>query len=259
MRISWLEPEIVGRIRAVLSAWNQDISAHFTPGFQVPPAPPALTGAGWPERRWARAAEHVARAERVAGAIRAHGLDPAIEQFGTSPHAVELATLIAAALQTGVVPSNLVVAVLRCAVDEMLVYGPHLQLLEQIGMSEPGAHEHTLAVYDEFCGALARTASAEPMWTDRVRAARDGLASFYVRCGRFEAGHTLFLERHRDEDGDILVALAATRAFLTAGEPRRAEDWLELGAERADTLGRSAMAAKLRAKRARLVKRRSDF
>lgn len=255
MRISWLEPEVAERIRTVLSAWNGDWAAHFTPEFQIPPPPPGMTGKHWPAGRWARAAEHVARTERVAQTVRAEGVPIALERYSDSPHAVEVATLFtlaAARPEPDSIEPDLVITVLRCAIDGLLVYGPFLQLLEQIAMVDERGHEPALSVYREFCTEFAANGDDGPMWRERVGAARDGLAGFYVRCGHLDEGHALFSERHEEETDGILVALAASRVFLTAGALAQTVTWLKLGADRAQALGRDGVAAKLRAKRDRI-------
>lgn len=274
MRISWLEPDTAERIHAVLSAWNGDWSAHFTPDFQAPPPPPGMTGKAWPDGRWRRAAEHVARIQRVAQVMRREGVQAATERYAGSAHAVEIAALLVlpapgatapgatddpkdhasdhasghASLHSDRIQPDLIVALLTRAIDEQLVYGPYLQLLEQIGLADPDGPERALSVYREFCAALVATTSSEPMWSERVSSARDGLAGFHVRCGQHEQAHALFAERHAEETDSLLVALAASRAFLMAGAIRHATDWLTRGAERAEALGRADTADKLRAK-----------
>lgn len=253
MRISWLEPDTAERIRSVLLAWKGDWSGHFTPDFQIPPPPPGMTGKAWQGGRWARAAEHVARTQRVRTAVQSSGLAGAVTRYEHSEHAVEIAALIAQ--HSDRIPTELVFSLLRCDIDELLVYGPFLQLLEQIGVADENGPELALSVYTEFCANLVARTSDELMWSERVRAARDGLAGFCVRCGRLERGHALFLKRHGEDRDGILVALAASRAFLTVGALNHTVTWLGLGAERADTLGRAKTADKLRQKRDRISAR----
>ena len=95
------------------------------------------------------------------------------------------------------------------------------------------------------------------MWAERVAAVRDGLASYYVVCGRHEQADALYRTRHAEERSTLVVALGASRAFLSAGEVGRAILWLGLGAERAEALSRPDMAAKLRAKQDTLRTRQS--
>jgi hypothetical protein len=251
-RISWLEPDTTERLRAILGEWSRDFAAHFTPDFRPPPQPLGMPEGRWSDERWARATEHVARSERVAQATRADGLQGAVERFGESPHAVEVATLVALALEQDIVHIELVLATLGCAVDELLLYGPILQLLGRISPDDSPVVERAVTVYRAFCAALVRIDSSEAMWADRVRAARDGLAGFYVHCGRLDEAHTLFSERHDEDSDGILVALSASRSFLAARHNGRAAVWLELGAERARQQGRTAMADKLRGKAERI-------
>ena len=65
----------------------------------------------------------------------------------------------------------------------------------------------------------------------------------------------LFVDRHREQATDLVVALGASRAFLAAGAIRHAVRWLGLAAERADELGRAQMSARLRAKQASIGER----
>jgi hypothetical protein len=118
-------------------------------------------------------------------------------------------------------------------------------------------HEQALPVYERFCEAFSAVHSELPMWHDRVSSVRDGLANFYVICDRHEQGHELFLQRHEEEPGELLVAITASRVFLQAGSLSRSILWLGLGAERAETLGRAAMAKRLRSKQATLQQRQS--
>ena len=214
-----------------------------------------MTGEAWRGGVWARVAEHVARIERVAQIARDVGLPQAALRFGESAHAIELATLFQLSTRSGEcsdIQPSLVIAVLRQKVDELLVYGPFLQFLVQIGMADEDGPAFALSVYRDFCAALESATGDGPMWTERVQAARDGLASFHVQCGDLAEGHALFARRHEEEGDGLLVALSASRAFLSVGARSQALTWLELGAQRADELGRPQVAAKLRAKRARL-------
>jgi hypothetical protein len=249
MRITWLEPDVIREARQRLLARHDDWAVYFLPEFRPPPAPPGMDA-----RRWPRIAEHVARAERVGQAIREHGLDTAMERFGGSEHAIELAALISAAVQVDRVRYEMVAALLEREVDELIVYGTFLKLLQERSASN---EEHAVQVYERFCAAFAATRSDQPMWGDRVDAVRDGLAGFYVLCGRHEQGHALFVRRHEEETGSLLVALTASRVFLGAGAVGRAIAWLGLGAERAERLGRPEMAGRLRGKQETLKKRQS--
>lgn len=249
MRISWLDSDVIRIARERLMDFHPDWGAHFMPHFEPPPAPPGVDPQSWP-----RIAEHVARAERVSQDIRERGLDAAIERFGDSDRAIELAILNAAALQSGEVAGELLVALLRCEVDDLIVYGPFLDMLQQLDQSE---REQAVGAYEQFCEACRELASEQPMWRDRVSAVRDGLASFYVSCGRHEEGHEAFAERHREDAGSLLVALTASRVFLAAGAVSRAIAWLGTGAERAEALGRGDMASRLRNKQAALRKRQN--
>jgi hypothetical protein len=249
MRITWLEPDIIRETRQRLLARHADWTVHFLPEFTPPPAPPGMDAARWP-----RIAEHVARAERVSQEIRERGLDAAVERFGGSSHAIELATLIAAAAQVDQVHYELIAALLDCEVDDLIVYGTFLSLFGECSAPD---EDHAVQVYERFCAAFAATRSNQPMWGDRVDAVRDGLAGFYIVCGRHEQGHALFLQRHEEETGSLLVALTASRVFLGAGAVGRAIAWLGLGAERAERLGRQDMARRLRGKQETLRKRQS--
>lgn len=245
MRISWLDPAIIDKVRAVLMAWYADWDVHFSPGFRVPPAPPGI-----PAERWPRVAEHVARAERVAQTAREQGLAAAEERFGGSAHAVERATVLAAAMHCDAARFEHVVAVLQADIDDLVLYGPFLELLENLA----GEHERARAfdVYERFCRAAMAFESHEPMWREWAGALPEALAGLYVRAGRLDEAHALFLERHDAQADDVLVALAASRAFLAAGQVDRATYWIEAAGERALALGRTSLAERLRAKAARL-------
>ena len=131
-------------------------------------------------------------------------------------------------------------------------------LLETLLQEHSGEHEdQAVAVYERFCAAFEAVPSDQPMWSDRVAAVRDGLAGFYILCGRHDAGHELFLRRHHEDRDSLLVALTASRVFLGKGAVGRAIAWLGLGAERADELGRPEMAQRLRAKQVTLRSRQS--
>lgn len=249
MRISWLSPDIVRATRAALQSRDPDWAAHFTPAFTPPPAPSGIDAAGWPA-----IAEHVARAERVSQVVREHGLDGALARFRHSPHPIELATVSAAATQVDRVTFEMIADLLGLDIDELIAYGGFLELLLHLGRDR---RERALGVYERFSAAFAASPSSQAVWPERVAAVRDGLASFYVVCGRHEQAHALYAERHQEEQGNLTVALGASRAFLAAGEVGRAMVWLAQGAERADALGRPAMATRLRDKREALRARQS--
>jgi hypothetical protein len=249
MRISWLSPDIVRAARAALESRHRDWGAHFTPDFVPGPAPAGIDAAGWP-----RIAEHVARAEHVSQVVREHGLDAALARFRHSTHAIEVATVTAAAAQAERVTFDMVADLLLHDIDEGIAYGGFIELLQSLGREQ---RERALDVYEQFCTAFSALPARQPMWSERVAAIRDGLASFYAVCGRFEQAHALYLERHAEERDTLVVVLGASRAFLAAGEVGRAIVWLGLGAERADALGRPDMAARLRAKQDALRARQS--
>lgn len=249
MRISWLEPEVIRTTRERLLARHADWAAHFLPEFTPPPAP-----AGIDARHWPRIAEHVARAERVSQHVRERGLDAAIKCFGDSPHAIELATLIAASVQVDEPAQELLSALLSCDIDELLAYGPFLDLVQKLGKQQ---REQAVHAYERFCRSFEQKASDQPMWHDRVSAVRDGLAAFYVSCGRHEQGDEIFARRHEEETQSLLVALTASRVFWSAGVLSRALVWLDAGVERAERLGRPDMATRLRLKQEALRKRQS--
>ncbi len=249
MRISWLEPQVVSAARAALQQHRAVWAEHFRPVFAPPPAPAEIEAHEWP-----RIAEHVARAERVGEVIREGGLIAGQAQFGNSVHAIELATLAAAAVQNESLTLDFVVAVLRAEVDDLLVYGEFLRLLETLGRDD---RELVKAVYTDFCHAFCAAPSQLPMWRDRVDAVRDGLAGFLVRNGDYDEAEEIFLRRHEEETGSLVVALTAGRAYLSAGAVGRSMKWLERGAERASVLGRPEVQARLEAKREALRARQS--
>jgi hypothetical protein len=245
MRLSFVAPQIVAIARQALrpsdDAWGQ----LFTPGFQAPPAPDGIPAESWP-----RIAEHVARAERVSVVVREQGLEASEQQFGDSTHAVEVATVIAAASQFGQVSFELLQSLLSCEVDELVAYGGFISLL--LDLEED--RERVVRLYEQFCEAVTRTVSSEPDWNDRVASVRDGLASLYVSVNRLDDAHQIFEARHGEID-DLTAALAASRSFLARGHVARAMQWLELGAVRADEMDRPMMAFRLRKKRENLRKR----
>lgn len=250
MRISWIHPDEVRAARAALEARHRDWSAHFHPKFVPGPAPAGIEAAAWPH-----IAEHVARAEHVSQVVREHGLDEALARFRDSRHAIELATITAAAAQVDRATFDMVADLLLREIDEGVAYGSFLDLLQSLGRDQ---RDRALAVYEQFCAAFASAPPRhQPMWAERVAAVRDGLASYYAVCGRHEQADALYRERHTEERDTLIVALGASRAFLSAGELGRSIVWLGLGAERADALKRPDMAAKLRAKQETLRSRQS--
>jgi hypothetical protein len=94
MRISWLAADVIAHARTALQARSEAWDDHFTPGFEVPPPPVEIIITDWE-----KVSEHVARAERVSEVVRDQGLAAARAAFAESPHAIEVATVAAAALQ----------------------------------------------------------------------------------------------------------------------------------------------------------------
>jgi hypothetical protein len=250
VRISWLQPEVIRAAREALIARHADWEAHFLPEFQPPPEP-----AGFPGQDWPRVAEHVARAERVSRVVREQGIHGAVHAFSGSRHAIEHATLVAAAAQADEVSLDLLEALFCCDVDELIAYGSFLGLLVEIGQQQDAAR--MIDAYERFCGAVMEKDSDASHWEDRVAAIRDGLAGAYVLTGRLDEGDAIFRERHQEQPGDLVVALAAARAFLAAGAVARAMLWLSQGAQRAGALGRPDMEARLRIKQDTLRRRLS--
>jgi hypothetical protein len=271
--LSWLEPDVVRAARAALAA--DDLDGWLEPAFRAPPLPaalpPSIAASDWPA-----VAEHVARAERTSAVIREHGLHEALARFRCSRHAVELATLVAAAAQfagaetdadpdadTGADATpdprrhdrlvfELCEAVLAADIDEQILYGTFLALLVAAGRDDQPAR--VIGAYERFTVAASAHAPGHPAreraWLDAARSFRDGLASVYVQLGRAADGDRLFRERHDEDPGDLVVALSASRAFLAAGDRDRAAEWLERGALRADSLDREELADTLRKKAA---------
>lgn len=249
MRISWLAPDVITAAREALQGRAASWADHFAPEFEAPPRP---EGVIVPD--WVRVTEHVARAERVTHVLHEHGLEEATRRFAGSPHAIEVATLAAAAHHVEALSLELVELVLASEIDDLLFYAPFLELLVSLGGED---HARVLAAYEAFTAAYEAKASHEPSWRERVAAVRDGLASVYVFAGRLEDGDALFARRHDEDRFDVAVALSASRVFLAAGALARAVAWLEIGEARAADLGRSDMATKLRDKQAAIRKRLS--
>jgi hypothetical protein len=250
MRISWLSAAEIAAAREALTAHGATWDDHFRPEFASPAAPPE--GVRLPD--WEQITEHVARAERVSEVVRAQGLDAARARFGSTGVAIEAATLAAAAHEGEVLELAQVIDVLRCAIDNYVFYAPFLELMISLGQDQA---DLTVRTYEEFVAAYARSLAGVPHGGERVRAVRDGLADLYVSAGRLEDAEALFERRHEEDQGDVAVALSASRAFLAAGSVGRAVRWLGIGAARAAGLGRGELAERLRQKQATVRKRLS--
>lgn len=250
MRISWLSAAEIAVAREALTANGATWEDHFGPEFAIPAMPPE--GARWLD--WGRITEHVARAERVSEVIRAQGLDLARTRFGASQVAIEAATLAAAAHEGEVLELEQVLGVLRCSIDCYVFYAPFLELMVALGRGEV---DLMLRTYEEFIAAYARALAEVPRGSARVGAARDGLADLYVTVGRLDQAEALFERRHDEDQGDVAVALSASRAFLAVGSVSRAVRWLGIGAARAAGLGRGELAQRLRQKQETVRKRLS--
>ncbi|HEY0190404.1 MAG TPA: hypothetical protein VGC42_04730 [Kofleriaceae bacterium] len=249
MRISWLSAEEIASARQALTAHGASYAEHFAPDFVAPPAP-----ADSPSLDWRGVTEHVARAERVSQIVRDQGLDAARARFAGSGVAIEAATLAAAAQQADALGLDEVIGVLGCAIDGYVFYAPFLELLVSLGQGQLG---RTVEAYEAFAAAYAQAIGQVPGGGERVGAVSDGLADFYVRAGKLEEAEALFAKRHEEDRGDVAVALSASRAFLAAGSTGRAVHWLGLGAGRAQTLGRTELANRLRTKAERVRERLS--
>src|SRR5687768_3559228 len=209
MRISWLSADEIAAARQALTAGGATWDDHFTSGhFEPPPkTDPNLLD-------WAHTTEHVARAERVVALVKEQGLEAARARFGGSRAAIEVATLAAAAFEGEELVFDEIIEVLRCTIDSHVFYAPFLELMVALGK-------------------------------EKINAIADGLADFYVRAGRIEQAQALFERRHDEDQGDVAVALSASRAFLAAGSVSHAVRWLGVGAARAAALGRDDLAGKL--------------
>jgi hypothetical protein len=249
MRISWLTAEESAAAKEALTAGGASWEDHFAPDFTVPALPP--------DNRfldWSRLTEHVARSERVQAVLREHGLAVARVRFGDSPFAVEVAVLAAASHEAGQLELEQVTRVLRCPIDPYVCYAQFLELLVALGRDDMA---RTVGVYEEFVAAYAEALSQVPHGARRIAAVRDGLADFYVTAGLTDAATALFERRHQEDQGDVAVALSASRAFLAAGAISHAVRWLGVGAARAEALGRVDMAERLRAKQVAVRRRMS--
>ena len=249
MRISWLSSAVIAAARQALTVDGATYDDHFDPEFAAPPAPPGTSIADW-----TAVTEHVARAERVSRVVREGGLDAARQRFSGSGIAIEAATLAAAAHQGDELALDEVIGVLACAIDGYVFYSPFLELMVSLA---DGQIDRAVEAYEAFAAAYARALRQVPHGAERVGAVRDGLADFYVRAGRLDQADALFERRHAEDQGDVAVALSASRAFLAAGSISHAVRWLGVGAVRAATLGRSELADRLRIKQERVRERLS--
>lgn len=251
MRISWLSADEIAAARQALTAGGATYEDHFGPegGDFTPPAKrdPSIVD-------WAHVTEHVARAERVVALVREHGLDAARARFGASRVAIEAATLAAAAFEGEELKLDQVLDVLRCPIDSYIFYAPFLELMVDLGK---GDLDRVVESYEQFAAHYANALASEPHGSEKIGAISDGLADFYVRAGRLEQAQALFERRHDEDQGDVAVALSASRAFLAAGSVSHAVRWLGVGAARAAALGREDLASKLRLKQERVRERLS--
>jgi hypothetical protein len=249
MRISWLTADEIAAARQALTADGRGYEDHFGPAFAAPPEP-----AGGRLFDWAGVTEHVARAERVSQLVREAGLAAARARFGGTSFAIEAATLAAAAHEAGELALDETVGVLACPIDAYVFYAPFLELMVSLAGAEI---DLAVTTYEDFVAAYALALTGMPHGAERVGAARDGLADFYVSVRRFDDAELLFDRRHNEDQGDVAVALSASRAFLAAGSISHAVRWLGIGAVRAATLGRGELASRLRSKQERVRERLS--
>jgi hypothetical protein len=249
MRISWLSPDEIAAARQALTVDGLSWDDHFVAGDFVVPPP-----SGDPPADWARITEHVARAERVSEVVREYGIEEAVSRFGSSTIAIEAATLAAALHEGSQLGLERVLGVLQCEIDSLVFYAPFVELMVELGKDFV---ERTVRAYEEFVTQYARAVVTAPRGLERIGAARDGLADYYVRAGRLEDAEVLFARRHEEDRGDVAVALSASRAFLAAGSVSHAVRWLGRGAERASALGKEELATKLIQKQERVRERLS--
>lgn len=247
MRISWLTPDEIADARAALTAGGATWASHFHPDFVAPPEP-----AGDRMLEWAHLTEHVARAERVSEVVREHGIEAARLRFGRSLAAIEIATLAAAEHENGSLDLDGVIRVLATPIDSYVFYAPFLELLAEYGRGQP---DRTVPAYEAFADAYAKALARTMHGGPRISAVRDGLADYYVSVGRMAEAQQLFEVRHDEDQGDVAVALTASRAYLAAGAVDQAVHWLGVGAARATALGRTDLATKLREKQQRVRER----
>jgi len=248
MRISWLSATEIAAARQALTAGGAGYDDHFRPDFVAPLAPADAPA------EWSAITEHVARAERISKVVREEGLEAARKRFAGSRVAIEAATLAAAAHQGDELALDEVIGVLECAIDGYVFYAPFLELMVAMSRSEV---DRAVRAYEDFVAAYAWALRDVGHGAERIGAARDGLADFYVSAGRLDEAEALFERRHDEDRGDVAVALSASRAFLAAGSISHAVRWLGIGAVRAATLGRDELASRLRTKQERVRERLS--
>ena len=219
MRISWLSAEEITLARRALTAGGASWDDHFAPDFVAPPQPQGRSQF----LDWPGITEHVARAERVSEIVREHGLDAARARFATSDHAIEVATIGAAAHENDSLELSHVIRVLHCTIDSYVFYAPFLELLLSLGRSDL---ELAVETYEQFTRAYAEALTMVPHGKARASAVRDGLADVYVVAGKLDDAQSLFEARHYEDPNDVAVALSASRAFLQAGSVSLAVRWL---------------------------------
>jgi hypothetical protein len=251
MRISWLSAAEIAAARQALTRGGATYDEHFDPEFAAPPVPPEHEGSSGD---WHAITEHVARAERVSRVVREEGLEAARTRFAGSRVAIEAATLAAAAHEGGELALDEVIGVLECPIDGYVFYAPFLELMVALSRDQV---ERAVTSYEDFVAAYAHALRHVAHGSERIGAVRDGLADFYVSAGRLDDAEALFQRRHGEDQGDVAVALTASRAFLAAGSISHAVRWLGLGAVRAATLGRNDLATRLRTKQERVRERLS--
>ena len=249
MRISWLSADEIAAARRALTADGTTWDDHFQPEFVAPPEPSDVALLDWP-----LVTEHVARAERVSAVVREQGLAAARARFAGLGIAIEAATLAAAAHENDTLDLDEVIGVLECPIDSLVFYAPFLELLIE---KTRGDLARAVTAYEHFVEAYAAALGQVPHGAARVGATRDGLADLYVTAGMIDRANALFDRRHEEDRGDVAVALSASRAFLAAGNVSHAVRWLGIGAGRAQALGRTELAQKLRDKQASVRNRLS--
>lgn len=255
MQVSFLTPDVLSAAKDALQAHQSDWEAFFRPHFEPPPPPDEFDPDRWPD-----VAEHVARAERVLAVVRAAGAPAALATFAASPHAIELATSIAAALEAQseddkqhLVTVDMLESLLEREIDQLIAYGTFLGLL--IGSGLPA--ERVVEIYDAFYLRCEEQTPSQPHWSERVQMMRVGLADLLVSAADFDRAHDLFLARHREDSENLTTAITASRSFLGAGQTARSIQWLGFGEKRARDLGRTDMADTLAKKQESLRKRLS--